>query len=514
VHSPATRRQREAPELLRARIEEFLAAAREPTFLEAGENPIPISQGGYSLEDKAGGCLLHVWGETGSVVRRITRLGDAGRSKLILRTSLFGGREGVVELVDRAASGSRVDREAGRDRFREQFRLLLERELPGWKLRRLSTAPDLQRSLSPIYPRALLTQGSRAVAAIAASPESGSIGAEHMLTFGLIWLDQLRAEHGRRVVSGLKLFVPRGRAETVARRLDCLDADAARFELYEFDPKRNVRLFEPGERGNRSSALPSCLAPAEPEGTMAETLRTLRASCDIEVVPRVDGLLSLRVRGIEFAEMSRGVLAFGLGEHRLAREKELPLVRKLAREIARLRRSDTPDAANPLYRSSSESWLESQIRRNPRALDSSLRLSPVYGQTGSTEGADRGIVDLLLLDSTNRLVVVEVKAGEDIHLPLQGLDYWARVRLHQQRGDFMRKGYFPGIEISPDAPRLVLVAPAIGFHPTTETLLRWLAPEIPVERVGLAADWRERIVVSFRKKGSTRPGLGPVDTSG
>ena len=43
-----------------------------------------------------------------------------------------------------------------------------------------------------------------------------------------------------------------------------------------------------------------------------------------------------------------------------------------------------------------------------------------------------------------RLAVVELKADEDIHLPLQGLDYWSRVEWHHARGEFLKFGYFGG----------------------------------------------------------------------
>ena len=38
------------------------------------------------------------------------------------------------------------------------------------------------------------------------------------------------------------------------------------------------------------------------------------------------------------------------------------------------------------------------------------------------------MLDLLTLDRNARLVVLELKADEDLHLPLQALDYWIRVR--------------------------------------------------------------------------------------
>jgi len=80
------------------------------------------------------------------------------------------------------------------------------------------------------------------------------------------------------------------------------------------------------------------------------------------------------------------------------------------------------------------------------------------------------------------------------------VDYWSRVAWHQSRGEFAQFGYFPGQEISPQKPLLMLVAPALHVHPTTDTILRYLSPEIDWELLGIDERWREEIRVVFRKK--------------
>ena len=57
-----------------------------------------------------------------------------------------------------------------------------------------------------------------------------------------------------------------------------------------------------------------------------------------------------------------------------------------------------------------------------------LRGDLLYTQVPALSSGDRGMLDLLTLDRSGRLVVLELKAGEDLHLPLQALDYWIRVR--------------------------------------------------------------------------------------
>ncbi|HET9365911.1 MAG TPA: hypothetical protein VFP71_12950, partial [Candidatus Angelobacter sp.] len=88
---------------------------------------------------------------------------------------------------------------------------------------------------------------------------------------------------------------------------------------------------------------------------------------------------------------------------------------------------------------------------------------------------------------------------EDIHLPLQGLDYWARVLWHHNRGEFQQHGYFTGVQLSPRPPLLLLVAPSLRVHPAAEILLRYFSPQTEWMLVGVDENWREGIRVIYRK---------------
>src|SRR5262249_45102045 len=158
-------------------------------------------------------------------------------------------------------------------------------------------------------------------------------------------------------------------------------------------------------------------------------------------------------------------LLAGLNRRRLADRANLGQTRTLAAELARLRSASATDRLHPLYLRNPEAWLESQVRQNIEALDATLVTTPVYGQVPAFAAADRGIIDLLASDRAGRLAVLELKATEDIHLPLQALDYWMRVKWHLDRHEFGPHGYFPGVELAANPPRLLLVAPALDFHP-------------------------------------------------
>ena len=67
---------------------------------------------------------------------------------------------------------------------------------------------------------------------------------------------------------------------------------------------------------------------------------------------------------------------------------------------------------------------------------------------------------------------------------------------------FARNGYFPGVELSPLPPRLILAAPALRIHPANETVLRYLSPQIEWEFLALAEHWRRELKIVFRKRSS------------
>jgi hypothetical protein len=171
---------------------------------------------------------------------------------------------------------------------------------------------------------------------------------------------------------------------------------------------------------------------------------------------------------------------------------------KRAVELARLRSPDATDRRDPLYLRNPEAWLESQVRAHIQEIDASLLAAPIYGQVPAFAAADRGVLDLLAIDTSGRLAVIELKASADVHLPLQALDYWIRVMWHVEHQEFQANGYFPGRELRTEPPRLLLVSPALDFHSSNERVLRYLSPHIPVERLGVGLEWRKELKVMYR----------------
>ena len=77
-----------------------------------------------------------------------------------------------------------------------------------------------------------------------------------------------------------------------------------------------------------------------------------------------------------------------------------------------------------------ERWLEAAVCARIDCLDSRFSPAHVYVQVPAFAASDRAMIDVLTITASARLAVIELKAEEDIHLPLQGLDYWSRVKWH------------------------------------------------------------------------------------
>ena len=481
---------------IQAAIERFLKASREPALLEPGEELLPLAADNFVLELRNSRLTLQAWDERRNLVRRVTGVREEARGRMELTVERFATTPGQLYLIDlaRPTSGD-WERRGARLIFRERFRQFLARRFSGWKLAELTVEADLEHSLSPVYPRALLKKGQTGLAVIGAGPDVPDAGG--ILAFGLIWLDYLRTRERRLQIEGLALFLPQGAERATSLRLPFLNASAARFEIFVYSEQDHAERLDSHDYGNVDTVLETCRRPA----AAAELSRVMEMA-EVERIEKADGSVSLRVHGLEFARWSRGELRFGLAQRALAGAHNFAEVLRLAQEVARMRE----DRESPLYRQNPEAWLESQVRANIDVVDASLLASPLYGQAPAFAGGERGLIDLLAVDRAGRLAVLELKASADLHLPLQALDYWIRVKWHLERDEFATKGYFPGTTLRSEPPRLLLIGPALEFHPSTESILRYFSPAVDVMRIGLGNRWRSRVEVMFRLRGGEHPG--------
>lgn len=502
--APAGSGRRDDPDRMLEAIERFLNASRQPVLLEPGEAHFPLIPGSYEIHRASSSLTIEAWDDRRNLARRVLALRAEKPGKLELLVDKFPRRTGRLYLVDlaRPSAAGAVSREK-RHAFREEFRRLLARQFPPWKIADLTSELNLEFSLSARFPRAMLVRGRAAMAAIAVPPQESS--PDGVLTYALLWLDYLHRRHRAYAFESLAIFFPPDCFASTCLRLQWLDPALVRYQVFVYSPQGYVDPVDLTDSGNLDTRLEPFI---DYNRILSERVRGWvadLASCPgVELQPNRDGSASLCVRGLEFARAWGDELEFGISQRRRALPSNLGEIRRLASELNRVR-IDGADPGNALYRLHPERWLASQLRAQLTAIDASLSPNPVYAQVLAFTGLDRGIMDLLAVDASCRLVVLELKTSEDIHLPLQALDYWIRVDWHLRRGDFARSGYFPGIMLSAARPRLLLVAPALDYHPTTETILRFFSPEIPLERIGLGLEWRRELQVAYRVQGRGSP---------
>jgi hypothetical protein len=297
----------------------------------------------------------------------------------------------------------------------------------------------------------------------------------------------------------------------VRQRAAHLHPEAAKWQLYELDERSEICTpLDVPDTGNIVTRLTHAV---DVEGARlrfaASIARIRRLAPAAEITVESASEIVFRLFGLEFARArltpasgslrNAETIFFGIGaaEYVLDENSEV-LFRELVQGILEQRQPDG-SPTNLFFRLAPERWLETLITREVRMIDERLDGRFVYSQVPAFAASDRAMLDVLTCTLDGRLAILELKANEDIHLPLQGLDYWARVRWHQQQGEFARHGYFAGRELSSAPPLLFLVAPVLRVHPASDVLLRYLSPRIEWTLVQVDERWRDGVRVVNKK---------------
>jgi hypothetical protein len=518
-----------SPAQLAESIEAYLAAHPAAAFLEDGRVLFDMRTARCQVEESHGRCLLQLWSEERNLVRTVVDVKQRAQSLRLATRKMGAARPQFLELVPTSDRRTPTTRDTARRNYLRLLERVLARQFIGCKVDGLRTAMDLEHSFGPAYVRGRLLKGTAADAVIGVGAAESAAIIDGVLTLGILWLDYCRQHaDARRHFGGLKVVVPAGAWRPTAERMAWLNHAAANFELFTLDERsEELAPVDFRDTGNLESHLVHAFSPQaalERCGAGIDHVLALvpeAARERVEIRPRSATEVGLLLHGLEFACVRHGASA-----HSFAREDEItfgaganetPLTienEDTCRELLRrlfLSRHSGGAHTDPLFRMAPERWLESRLRTALPELLPELRGDLVYSQVPALATGDRGMLDLLALDRKARLVVLELKAGEDLHLPLQALDYWMRVRaLNADRqpaagaagplSAFTRSGYFPGVEISALPPRLILAAPALRIHPANEPVLRYLAPEIEWELLGLTEHWRHELKIVFRKR--------------
>ena len=545
---------RMTPEALTRTLEEFLSEASGAVVLENGAVAFDLAEAKYSISGEYNKCLLHLWSAERNTVRRVIDA-EVKNGTLRLAVQRLGQAHPTkLEICREKDRRSPTAKRACRAAYEQKLRRALERHFPGFAIGPLSSGVDLERSFGPIYARGVIRQGQTAYAVLGVNGKETQASIDASLTFGILWMDVCRSSHSSQnrgdpstalragvghpscLVEGLILFLPAGCSALVRERMANLNRAAAKWRLIEFDERDDsVVEVDCTDRGNVATRLVHAVNETAALERFAESIERVRGilpNCEVAVLSPAE--IAFRWRGLEFArarlggnfihagmnsqnplttegtEEPRGgrnprfrcaqEIVFGVGaEERVLEDRNWALFVQLLTTLRDARHPYGP-RQDRLFRMHPERWLESLVITDVSAIDERLEAESVYSQVPAFSAEDRAMIDVLTLTRDGRLTVVELKADEDIHLPLQGLDYWARVQWHHGRGEFLKFGYFGGRELSGETPLLFLVAPALHVHPATDVILRYVSPEIEWAFVGIDERWREGVKVVFRKR--------------
>jgi hypothetical protein len=511
-------------------IEEYLTDHPAAAVLEDGRVLFDMRISRYAVTGQHGRCLLQLWSDERNLMRTVMGLEERAQCLRVMTRRMGAAKPQALEFVPTSDRRTPTARDGARRNYLRLVERALTRRFIGSKVDGLRSAMDLEHSFGPAYVRGRLVRGTVADAVIGVSAAESGAMVDGILTLGILWLDHCRQKgDGRRHFGGLKVIVPAGAWRTTAERMAWLSHGAAEFELYTLDERsEELEPVDFRDTGNLDSRLVHAFSAAAAVercnagitmlmGLVPETARErveVRASSASEV--------GLHLHGLEFARVRHGFAAgsftqqdevtFGAGANETPLTDETEAM--CGELVGRLLQSRRPDGMHkdPLYRMQPERWLEAELRAGITELLPGLRGDLMYSQVPALSNGDRGMLDLLTLDRNGRLAVIEVKADEDLHLPLQALDYWIRVRaLNADRqpmsggralSAFERQGYFSGTEVSELSPRLLLAAPALRIHPANETVLKYFSPQVEWELVAVSEHWRRELKVVFRKRWS------------
>ena len=499
-------------------LEQFFANHPRAAVLEDGHVLFEMAAAHYSISAEHSRCVLHLWSEERNLVRTIVGL-EARKETLRIQVRRLGSKRPqsleVIRDRDQRTPGTRA---LARTRYLHLLERLLTRHFNEFKVESLRSAMDLEHSFGPAYARGLLVRGQQCWALIGVNAEESPAIIDGILTLGILWLAYCRKHCGEtRVCQGLKLFLPAGCSSTTRARMAWLNRELAQWELYEVGQgSEELLAIDTADQGNLKMRLVHAFNPQAAIERAHEGIEQIRRllpqamQSRVTVAARHAHEVTFSLFGLEFARVRQGFVAdsfarqsnltFGAGANETPLTAETEAI--FSDLMQRLFESRYPEGStrNPLFRLQPEAWLQSTLAGDLAQLDDSLAGRVIYQQVPAFAAADRAMLDLLTVTRSGRLAILELKADEDLHFPLQGLDYWIRVHwLHQQR-ELEQHGYFPGIPLQAQPPLLYYIVPALRVHPSMDTILAHLSPLIPWKLIALNEAWRTERKVLYRKQ--------------
>ncbi|HTV57191.1 MAG TPA: hypothetical protein VMI06_20025 [Terriglobia bacterium] len=494
-------------ERLKQELEDYIYSASQPVLLDGDGPPLHLAAHEWQLTLQFGKLVLEVWNSEHSFAWRVDELAYRRDGCLGLSVRRPGAHR--VNTLELRQSSPRMPApaEESRSAFRQELVAFLRNAFPEWKLDRVASRSDREHSFSIRYTRGLLRRGRVGWAFLGLGDSGSFAAADDALAYGLNWLDWLRETENSCVVSGLKLFLPQSAVALTAHRAAYLDPKAVQIEIFECGSETG--FWSPVDLADFGN-VETHLTPRRRSQLWIDRHRNFLHSVFGKAIERTHlatdaagSGVSIRILGLEIARLEGDVvprLTWGAeGNRKEYHQGQESEIQKFVSEILDIRRPGSNRAKHDVYRAQPERWLESLLVRDVTLLDPALNAGCVYPQVPAFSGGDRGVVDILTVLRDGRLAVIELKLHEEITLPMQGLDYWLRVKWLNDRCQFQNFGYFDGLQLAQAPPVLYLVSPAFRFHSTSQRIIRYLSRSVEVIQVGINHTWRHGVKILFRR---------------
>jgi hypothetical protein len=489
--------------LIREHVEWFCTQAQGETYaLRRNEIDVSVSQGRL---------ILSCWTEKGSKSWRILAWYWNGQTLSLQASRRMGAELPVIELVPRAsAKAVAATIKAARQIRCHKLAELATTIQPETRIERCGLSPGIRSGQPGRYARILLRRKQQRIAVTGSVVASHPAAVDAFLSSALLWFHRTAERIKPPYIEQLWLIVSANCVKATSDRVALL-RPGLRELIKVFATDDNLSELVLKQNSERRELWKKRLArfpPVPAANLTTQTLAIINEAPDaIDVVHAKHGE-TLRYFGLPFARV-RSLLStervwFGIdGAHRrMLDSSTFDAWRNLLSDLHEYRSANAIDHRHALYRSASEAWLESLLRKDITKLDPGLIIAPLHAQFRTARGGKLGIrpIDMLALRQDGRLVVIELKVSEDREHVLQGADYWRRVEAHRRRGHIARAKLFGDRPISDESPLVYLVAPTLQVHPSFQTLARCIASDIEIYRFDINEDWRFGVRVMRRMR--------------
>lgn len=494
-------------ELLRMKEEVMgtVATLKQPALWLDGKRIGMLEDMNFWMECSGNFLMLGFQMDAKSVRRRVLNVSHGPEGKLAITTNHLGRPETFEIESELSLSGHFKQ---SRRRFQKYVETLILENFPKARILHSVVYSDLMHSLSGKYVRLIFKSGQSHWNVIAVNPWEDPSTIDGVLSAGLIWIDILKSRSSRHA-GKLLIIAPSERLLVLKSRLSWIRNAGRQTQLLGLDSDYDKLAFiDIADSGNLDTSLTQVHAYSSWKNECgSERLQRLMglAPGEIEAIQRTaSNWISFRIRGLEFAQLhqgKQGKLMYGIDKMRPVRSPaDWDSLEACVCRILQERRLAALNHHNPVYSLQSERWLESLVLKDIRLIDPDLDPRFVYPQVPAFLGGDRGMIDILSVTREGRLAILELKVSEDIELPMQGLDYWLRVRWHHQRNEFQFKGYFPGLTLSSAPPVLYFVCPQFRYHSSFPVIIRHIHSSVPLVQVGINENWRSGIQVVQKRR--------------